>query len=62
MTNRLILSNTKSCLDILPYCQRVTCFQTNSVDCTLVANWESGYADPWLVLSDLSPSEVQIYW
>lgn len=44
------------------YCQRVNCFQTNSVDCTLVASWESGYADPWLVLSDLSPSEVQIYW
>lgn len=41
---------------------RVTCFATHSLDCTLLANWESGYADPWLILTDLSPQQAQICW
>ncbi|WP_287314676.1 hypothetical protein [Moorena sp. SIO1G6] len=35
---------------------------THSLDCTLLANWESGYADPWLILTDLSPQQAQICW
>ena len=29
----------------------VTCFQTNPLECTLLARWDEGYADPWLVLT-----------
>lgn len=41
---------------------QVTCFESNSVDCTLLASWESGYADPWLMVTDLTPQQAQICW
>lgn len=41
---------------------RVTCFKNNSLNCTLLARWEEGYADPWLILTDLSPQQAQICW
>ncbi|WP_293090693.1 transposase [Moorena sp. SIOASIH] len=41
---------------------RVRCFRSNCVDCTLLARWDHGYADPWLMLTDLSPQQAQIYW
>ena len=41
---------------------QVTCFTTNSIDCTLLASWEEGYADPWLMLTDLTPQQAQICW
>lgn len=44
------------------YCADVTCFKTNSLDCTLVANWESGYVDPWLLITDLPPQTAQACW
>jgi hypothetical protein len=30
--------------------------------CTLVACWEAGYRDPWLVLTDLAPDACQVQW
>lgn len=42
--------------------RRVTCFKTNSLDCTLVANWESDYVDPWLLVTDLPPYTAQACW
>ncbi len=30
---------------------QVTCFKSNPIDCTLLARWDEGYADPWLVLT-----------
>src|SRR6266567_3507068 len=30
--------------------------------CTLLARWEPGYADPWLVLTDLSPGSAEVCW
>ncbi len=41
---------------------QVTCFKTNPIDCTLLARWDEGYADPWLVLTDLTPNEANVCW
>lgn len=30
--------------------------------CTLLARWEDGYADPWLVLTDLAVAEADVCW
>jgi DDE family transposase len=30
--------------------------------CTLLARWDEGYADPWLVLTDLPPEEAEVCW
>lgn len=34
---------------------QLVCFKTNPLACTLLACWDSGYQEPWLVLTDLSP-------
>jgi hypothetical protein len=42
----------------------VTCFATSErqLACTLLARWEAGYRDPWLVLTDLPPSAADVAW
>lgn len=30
--------------------------------CTLLARWDEGYADPWLVLTDLPPESAEVCW
>lgn len=40
----------------------VTCFKTNSVKCTLLARHDEGYADPWLILTDLPPEIADACW
>jgi hypothetical protein len=30
--------------------------------CTLLARWDVGYADPWLVLTDLPPEAAEVCW
>jgi hypothetical protein len=32
------------------------------LNCTLLARWEEGYADPWLLLTDLAPSVSDACW
>ena len=41
---------------------KVTCFKTNSLSCTLLARWDEGYADPWLIVTDLNPQQAQVCW
>ena len=43
---------------------RVTCFATKErqVECSLVARWDAGYRDPWLVLTDLAPHVADVAW
>jgi hypothetical protein len=43
---------------------QVTCFVTpaRQLTCTLLARWDAGYRDPWLVLTDLPPTAVDIAW
>lgn len=41
---------------------QVTCFKTNPLDSTLLARWDDGYSDPWLILTDLKPTNANILW
>ncbi len=42
----------------------VTCFATRErqLDCTLVARWDVGYRDPWLIVTDLLPTHADVAW
>lgn len=46
------------------WCGPVTCFATRDcqVACTLLARWEAGHADPWLILTDLAPTAATAVW
>ena len=37
-------------------------FTRNQVPCTLLARWEGGYKDPWLILNDLAPDASDAGW
>jgi DDE family transposase len=43
---------------------RGTAFQgpRRRLNCTLLARWEDGYADPWLLLTDLTPGAGEACW
>jgi hypothetical protein len=41
---------------------QVTCFKSNPINCTLLARWDDGYADPWLILTDLKPVSADVSW
>jgi hypothetical protein len=43
---------------------RVTAFKNASgrLECTLLAWWGEGYADPWLVVTDLPPEAADVCW
>jgi hypothetical protein len=42
----------------------VRCFTEapSRLDCTLVARWDADYQDPWLVVTDLLPAQVDVAW
>jgi hypothetical protein len=42
----------------------VTCVATKErqLDCTLLARWDTGYKDPWLILTDLPASQADVAW
>jgi hypothetical protein len=40
----------------------VRCFHTNPLECTLLARWNNGYKDPWLVVTDLAPDHADVLW
>lgn len=46
------------------WCGRVTCFATKDrqLECSLLARWDDGYAEPWLVLTDLAPQQADVAW
>jgi Transposase DDE domain len=43
---------------------QVTCFATKNrqLDCTLLARWDTGYTDPWLILTDLPHRAADVAW
>ena len=41
---------------------QVTCFKTNPINCTQIAQWDNDYTDPWLILTDLFPEDANIRW
>ncbi len=42
----------------------VRCFTEASsrLDCTLVARWDEDYQDPWLIVTDLLPTQADVAW
>lgn len=40
----------------------VVCFKTNPLECALLARWDIGYKDPWLILTDMEPTLVSALW
>lgn len=40
----------------------VTCFKSNPLDCTLLARWDEGYQDPWLIVTDLEAEQANALW
>ena len=40
----------------------VTCFKSNPLNCTLLARWDEGYKDPWLIVTDLEPQQGDALW
>ena len=41
---------------------QVLCFKTNPLACTLLARWDPGYQEPWLILTDLEPQQADALW
>lgn len=41
---------------------KVVCFKSKPVNATLLACWDKKYKDPWLILTDIDPSKVDIGW
>jgi len=40
---------------------QVTCFPSNPLNCCLLARWDEGYADPWLIVTDLPAADASIH-
>lgn len=42
----------------------VTCFSSadSQLACTLLAHWDTGHTDPWLIVTDLAPAAAAIAW
>jgi hypothetical protein len=38
------------------------CFKTNSLEVTLLVQWEEGFKEPWFVLTDLHPNQALPCW
>jgi hypothetical protein len=39
-----------------------TCFKVHSIQATLLVQWEEGFEEPWLIITDLSPHEALPSW
>lgn len=44
------------------WCGEVFCFREQTVRCTLLARWEAGYKEGWLVVTDLPPAPAEVAW
>ena len=38
------------------------CDQGSATACTLLARWDRGYTDPWLILTDLPTAQADVAW
>ena len=47
-----------------PWKGQVTCFSTKErqLSCTLLARWDTAYQNPWLILTDLPPTQADAAW
>lgn len=46
------------------WCGRATCFSSpeSQVACTLLARWDTGYAEAWLIMTDLAVEQAEAAW
>lgn len=46
------------------WCGAGVCFSTPECQlrCTVLARWDTGYAEPWLILTDLTPTTAHAAW
>ena len=46
------------------WCGKVECFSEppSRLCCTLLARWEEGYQDAWLIVTDLEPAQATVAW
>jgi Transposase DDE domain len=46
------------------WCGKVDCFsqETSRLQCTLLARWDEGYAEVWLIVTDLEPAQASAVW
>jgi hypothetical protein len=46
------------------WCGKVACFsqEASRLSCTLLARWEVGYQDVWLIVTDLEPAQAAVAW
>lgn len=46
------------------FARRVVCFKTEAaqLNATLLACWQDGYSDPWLILTDLPVHQARVVW
>ena len=40
----------------------MTCFRKRRVLCTLLARWDEGHSEPWLIVTDLPPEHADVCW
>jgi hypothetical protein len=46
------------------WCGTVTCFSSPEaqLSCTILARWDEGYTDPWIIVTDLAPEAASVVW
>jgi hypothetical protein len=46
------------------WCGKVDCFsgELSRLQCTLLARWDQGYEEGWLIVTDLAPAEATAVW
>ena len=46
------------------WCGQVDCFsqETSRLQCTLLARWDEGYEEVWLIVTDLEPAQASAVW
>jgi hypothetical protein len=46
------------------WCGQVDCFsqETSRLQCTLLARWDEGYEEVWLIVTDLAPEQATAVW
>lgn len=44
------------------WCGRVICFKAHPLPCTLLTCWQAGYADPWLIITDVTAEQADVCW
>jgi len=45
-----------------PWCGQVVCFKKNPLGCTLLASWEAGQSEAWLLVTDLPSERARARW